>query len=112
MNINALSPLPDKCEPFRRNRERFIAKASGCYVLTTYEGVVLYIGLSMDLRRRFNEHLDCPEKTSLTEKGRAVFFHWFETPETNKVERTWQNTHIQHEGALPVLNRVNSPVST
>ncbi len=112
MNITALSPSPDQREPFRRNRERFIARTSGCYVLATFEGVVLYIGLSTDLRRRFNEHLDSPEKTGLTEMGRAVFFYWLETSETNKLERTWQNTHVQHDGVLPVLNRVNSPVST
>ncbi len=34
------------------------------------------------------------------------------TPDTNKVERTWQNTHVEYEGVLPLLNSVNSPVST
>ena len=112
MIIKELTPNPVLSEPFRRNRERFIPEASGCYVLTTFEKVVLYIGLTNNLRRRLNEHLDSPEKTALTVKGRAVLFFWIEGNEINKIERTWPNTHIQHEGCLPVLNKVYSPTQT
>jgi len=112
MNITSLTPMPPNREPFRRNRERFVPSTAGCYVLTTFEGVALYVGLAVDLRRRMNDHLDTPEKTNLTEQGRAVWFHWVETDETNKVERTWLNIHIQHEGVMPTLNRMYSPVST
>jgi hypothetical protein len=112
MNVTALTPTPDKREPFRRSRERFVPCKTGCYVLSTFEGAVLYIGLAVDLRRRMNDHLDAPEKTKSTEQGRAVWFYWLETGETNKVERTWMNIHIQHEAGLPILNRVYSPIST
>jgi hypothetical protein len=44
--------------------------------------------------------------------GTAVFFHWLETPDTFKVERTWLNIHLQHEGFLPNLNGTYSPTST
>jgi hypothetical protein len=80
-------------------------------VLTTFEKLVLYVGLATNLRRRMNEHLDSPEKTRATEKGRSVLFHWLETPDINKVERTWLNIHVQHEGAYPPLNKIYSPVS-
>ena len=50
--------------------------------------------------------------TALTVKGRAVLFFWIEGNEINKIERTWLNTHIQHEGCLPVLNKVYSPTQT
>jgi hypothetical protein len=73
---------------------------------------VLYIGLADNLRRRMNDHLDNPSKTGETKQGRAVLFHWLETPDTNKVERTWMNIHMQNEGILPLLNRVYSPVAT
>ena len=112
MNVSVLTPLPEKREPFRRDQERFVPSKAGCYVLSTFEGVVLYVGLAVDLRRRMNDHLDAPTKTNPTKHGRAVWFHWFETEETNKVERTWMNIHIQHEGAMPILNRMYSPVST
>lgn len=111
MKLSSLIPAPTKCEPFRRSRERFIPASSGCYVLTTFDQTVLYIGLSINLRRRMNEHLDNEEKTALTKQGRAVLFYWMESEDTNKIERTWLNIHIQHEGVIPILNKVFSPVS-
>lgn len=112
MNIAELIPPPSHREAFMRSRERFVPAASGCYVLTTLDGVVLYVGLADNLRRRMGQHLDNPEKTGLTKLGRAIFFHWYESAETEKVERTWMNIHIQHEGVLPVLNRAYSPTFT
>ncbi|WP_409314198.1 GIY-YIG nuclease family protein [Sphingomonas sp. BK345] len=85
---------------------------AGCYVLTTFDGTVLYVGLSVSLRRRMGEHLDSPSKVALTAVGKAVWFYWLVTPETNKVERTWLNMHLVSEGKLPVLNNLYSPTST
>jgi hypothetical protein len=34
-----------------------------------------------------------------------------ETEDVNKVERTWMNIHIQHEGTLPLLNGAYSPTA-
>jgi GIY-YIG catalytic domain len=111
MNVSELVPQPQGCESFLRSRCRFVPETSGCYALTTFSKVVLYVGLATSLRKRMNDHLDSPEKTHRTEKGRAILFHWLETTDINAVERTWMNIHIQHEGALPLLNRVYSPVS-
>ncbi|HEX4081142.1 MAG TPA: GIY-YIG nuclease family protein [Rhizomicrobium sp.] len=112
MNITDLVPKPTCQDAFRRSRERFVPEASGCYALATFSGVVLYIGLSRNLRRRMNAHLDNPRKVSETEFGRAVRFCWIETTEMNKVERTWMNIHLQFEGRLPILNSVFSPTPT
>lgn len=112
MNINELIPQPSHCETFRRSRERFIPETLGCYVLTTFSKVVLYIGLTNNLRRRMNDHLDSSVKTGETKLGRAVLFFWIESADTSKIERTWMNTHIQCEGTLPVLNSAYSPTAT
>lgn len=109
MNISELVPAPSNSDAFRRHRERFIPEQPGCYVLTTFEREVMYLGLTKNLRQRFNEHLDNEQKTAVTKLGRAIFFWWLETEATNKVERTWMNIHIQHEGGLPLLNKVFSP---
>lgn len=113
MNIAQLSPAPARHETFKRNRHRFVPAGPGCYVLTTFSCEVLYIGLSVNLRRRLNDHLDNPEKTAETCIGRAVLFHWLEVEgrELNKIERTWLNTHIQHEGKIPILNKIFSPTT-
>ena len=80
--------------------------------MTTFEQDILYIGLTVNLRRRINEHLDSSAKTELTAHGRAVLVYWAETTEVNKVERTWLNIHLLNEGRLPILNSVYSPTST
>ncbi|MFO0115507.1 MAG: GIY-YIG nuclease family protein [Betaproteobacteria bacterium] len=111
MKVGELVPEPNHREPFRRNRERFIPTESGCYVLTTFELEVLYVGLTNSLRRRMKEHLDNEAKRAITEKGRPIFFYWLEGEETARIERTWMATHLNREGALPILNKVFSPVS-
>jgi predicted GIY-YIG superfamily endonuclease len=112
MKILELVPPPKQCETFKRSRARFVPEGSGCYALTTFSKEVLYIGLSTNLRRRMNEHLNSPDKIGETRVGRAVLFFWLESDNISKVERAWQNMHVQHEGHLPELNRLNSPVST
>lgn len=87
-------------------------ETSGCYVLSTFSGVVLYVGLATSLRRRFCDHLDDPTKTTETPLGRATLFHWLERPDIERVERTWMNIHLTAEGALPLLNKVYSPTAT
>jgi GIY-YIG catalytic domain len=111
MNISHLVPQPSHHEAFRRNRERFVPDRPGCYVLTTFDNEVLYVGLAASLRQRMSCHLDDPVKRRGTKLGRAIWFHWIESTNIQKIERTWMNIHIQQEGFLPVLNTVYSPVS-
>ncbi|WP_414900762.1 GIY-YIG nuclease family protein [Sphingomonas flavalba] len=110
--MSELFPKPVKRDSFRRSRERFLPDSSGCYVLTTFDGTILYIGLTAGIRRRMIQHLDTPKKVASTPLGRATWIYWFETPETNKVERTWLNIHLSAEGSLPILNSRYSPTST
>ena len=112
MNVAELVPQPTHVETFRRSRERFVPEKPGCYVLTTFTRVLLYIGLATNLRRRMSNHLDSEAKIGATAFGRAALFLWIESDEIQKIERTWMNIHIQHEGGLPVLNSVYSPVPT
>lgn len=111
MNISELVPAPTHRETFRRSREKFVPEKSGCYVLTSFGNVVLYVGLTNNLRRRMNDHLDNPDKTGATEFGKAVLFHWIESADIQKIERTWLNIHIQNEGSLPILNKFYSPTT-
>ena len=112
MNVDKLVPTPSRNEVFRRNRERFISAGSGCYVLTNFSQEVMYVGLAKNIRKRFTQHLDSPHKIAVTKMGKAIFFFWLETPDTNKVERTWMNIHVLNEGILPILNGVYSPTFT
>ncbi|ANL30129.1 excinuclease ABC subunit C domain-containing protein (plasmid) [Rhizobium phaseoli] len=42
----------------------FIPDSSGCYVLTSFDGNVLYVGLTKNLKRGMAQHLDNREKES------------------------------------------------
>ena len=110
MHFSQLVPKAEHSEPFRWTHEKFVPDTSGCYALCSAAGTVLYVGLADNLRRRMGQHLSTPGKTIETPFGRAVLFHWIESDVVHSVERAWMNTHIQHEGTLPYLNRVFSPV--
>lgn len=112
MHVSLLDPAPTAKCLFKRREQRLVPDVPGCYALTTFEGEVLYVGLSVSLRSRMGQHLDNPRKTGLTSLGRAFFFHWLERVDFERVERTWMNIHSLHEGKLPELNGAYSPVST
>ena len=111
MNVQLLNPPPTNRENFRRARQPFVPKRAGCYSLVSFQDVVLYVGLTENLSRRFGEHLDDRKKTAKTANGRAFFFYWLECDELEKVERTWQNECETVDGNLPILSSIRSPVS-
>lgn len=73
---------------------------------------ILYLGLSVNLRTRMDQHLDTPEKVRRTAQGRAIAFHWLKTGTLEGVERGWLNSHRVATGFLPILNKMDSPVSS
>ncbi len=112
MNINKLTPAPQGKTNFRLSCYYKIPQDSGCYVLTSYEGDILYIGQSVDIRRRFEQHLDDSKKTNTTPKGRAFWFYWLEwdAVKLNSLESGWLNTYLSIIGELPIMNSQNPPV--
>jgi excinuclease UvrABC nuclease subunit len=113
MKIDELDPLPTNKLLFKLSSYRSVPQESGCYVLTTFDGEVLYIGLTDNLYRRFHEHLDNPEKTSPTSAGKAIWFYFtcYDNANLQKLERTWLNQCSALYSNLPILNKVNSPIS-
>jgi predicted GIY-YIG superfamily endonuclease len=79
--------------------------------LTNVEGRILYVGQSVDLCQRFNEHLDNAVKTAPTPEGRSALFYWRVASDIDALERGWLNAHRVAEGKLPYLNTNDSPVS-
>ena len=112
MNINDLEPSPaNNRRPFKLDQYGHIPEVSGCYVLTTFEDHILYIGQANTLRRRFEQHLDSAEKANPTLEGRAYWFYWLEQEEAqlNKLERGWVVLHTNTEGKMPILNSILPP---
>ena len=113
MRVSDLSPAVVDRVQFTFRYQKQVPSEPGCYVLTTFEGDVLYIGLSEDLGRRFGQHRGNDEKCDVTALGRAFWFYFLEQSEKEirRLERSWLNQYASIHGELPVLNRVASPVA-
>jgi len=113
MKIDELVPYPKDRIQFKLASYKSVPKVTGCYVLATFENEILYIGLSENLKGRFQQHLDNPVKTSPTKDGKAVWFYFatYDPKNLPHLERTWINQYVALHGRLPVLNKVNSPIS-
>lgn len=112
MKITELKPNPTDKVLFKLSSFKFVTKNAGCYILTNFENEILYIGLAVNLNKRFLQHLENSEKTSLTENGKAIWFHFTEYDKTNleKLERSWINQYTEVHSKLPILNKINSPI--
>ena len=51
-------------------------ESSGCYALTNINDEVIYIGQSLNLNRRMQQHLDTSRMTKTTSAGLAVWFYY------------------------------------
>lgn len=113
MTTEELIPKPTDKVLFKLAAHKVVPQENGCYVLTTFENDILYIGLATNLNNRFKQHLDNSEKTKPTLEGKAIWFHFttFDLKNLPKLERTWLNQFSDKHGRLPILNKVNSPVS-
>lgn len=112
MKVAQLIPSANERLQFNLKMLKFVPKVSGCYVLSTVDDDVLYVGLTDNLYRRFSEHRDNKEKNQQTAQGIAFWFYYIqcEKIEINRIERTWLNIHTEIHGVLPLLNKVYSPV--
>jgi len=113
MKVEDLIPQPKDRVHFNLSSYKSVPKVTGCYVITTFDNDILYIGLSENLNDRFQQHLNNPMKTSPTKIGRAVWFYFatYDPKNLPHLERTWINQFVALHGQLPILNKVNSPVS-
>jgi predicted GIY-YIG superfamily endonuclease len=113
MKIEELTPMPESKVLFRLASFKSVPKDTGCYVLTTFNNDILYIGLSDNLFSRFQQHLENSEKTSPNEEGKAIWFYFTTYDDKNlpKLERTWLNQFTNKHGRRPILNKVDSPIS-
>lgn len=108
MKVAELTPLPKDRVHFKLAFFKSVPKGTGCYVLTTFDNDILYIGLSNNLYDRFKQHLDSPEKTNPTTEGKAIWFYYITFDQNNlpKLERTWLNQFTSIHGRLPILNKI------
>lgn len=110
MQIGVLQPEPNSRLAFQQSQFHRVPRESGCYVLATFDDHILYLGKTNNLKRRFNEHLQNPDKLVKTERGIAFWFYYLQSENPDCLERTWLNHYRSLEGGLPVFNKIDSPI--
>ena len=111
MYVNDLAPRPIEWLPFSKGQIRRAPQNSGCYAITTFDNHLLYIGMAINIKRRLVQHLDDPDKATITPYGRATKVFWRMADDIRKLERTWLNSCAATDGALPPFNIIDSPAS-
>ena len=113
MNVNELIPKLAFKVQFKISNYVFIPKEAGCYILTTIDKNIIYVGLSDNLFYRFQQHLNNAEKTNPNNEGNVFWFYYknYDSKNLPTLERTWINQFVMNHGKSPVLNKINSPVN-
>ena len=74
MKVEELTPKPIDKVQFKLASFKSVPHDNGCYILTTFENDILYIGLAVNLNNRFKQHLENPEKIIQLQKEKPFGF--------------------------------------
>ncbi len=113
LNVKQLNPSPTHWSQFAWSHHVTVPDEPGCYVLATYAGEVLYVGMATgSIRNRMGNHLNTPTKRAGGPSGLPFWFYYIlrtgnDIPVT---ERGWMNQAILQDGEMPPLNRIYSPL--
>ncbi len=113
MNLSALTPAPEPSRAFEFRVLRALPDKTGCYVLSTASGEILYIGQARSLKSRLLQHWEAGRHNLQTIYGRISRVSIIVVPEPatlNSYERGWINQCRLADGTLPALNKVSAPV--
>lgn len=107
MKVSLLHSRFTRRERFARWAELDVSEVPGCYALANVYDEVLYIGQSLNLRRRFLQHLDDRTKTGPTSNGLAHWFYFLEVraSDLKRAEDALLSQYKFHTTQLPPLNR-------
>jgi excinuclease UvrABC nuclease subunit len=111
MKTSDLTPPVDATVEFDLSKNKKIPSQTGCYIISNFEQEILYIGKAINLRSRFLQHLDSPEKTNQTPLGKPYWFSYAlrnDEFEISKLERGWLNHFELQLGGLPILNKIHA----
>lgn len=106
--------MPLKKVYFEYSQLKCLPQALACYVLSSYDQEIIYIGQAEKLRQRLLQHFDSSKLTEITKFGKIFCAYYIELTELNEInttERGWLIMHELETGSLPPLNKIHSPVS-
>lgn len=111
MRVSSLTPKPENQIRFSYADLRDAPRQSGCYVLTVFNGTILYIGQARNIQARMRQHLDADQKAQMTPWGKAFWLHYILCPEfeLNNYENGWNMEYERTEGKQPYFNKIRPP---
>jgi hypothetical protein len=91
-------------------RIRHLSQDCAVYLLTYYNGTILYIGSSKNLKRRVHQHL-MSYKFSQTPRDSVIYWVYFIKVDSCLFaqERGLMNYYILQDGCLPYYNKIYPP---
>ena len=110
MNISTLKEKWFKTN-FSYQKYSLIPKESGVYAITNYKGDILYIGISINLKKRFSDHIDSNKFHDITPIGKSYWFYYIlKDPQNHRKFERGLIHHIElFDGALPWFNKYRPP---
>ena len=111
MLVSLLKPETEGKMNFSYFALRNASQDSGCYALTTHDGTVLYIGQTVNICKRIEQHLDEGKKREQTPWG-VVFWAYYRlcnARDLNNLENGWINEYVIKEGRMPFFNKARPP---
>jgi excinuclease UvrABC nuclease subunit len=111
MTIDKLSPKIESTFEFEFSNLKKVPIVFGCYVISNFNNEIMYIGKATNLKNRFTNHLDTPEKNIKTKIGKSYWFSYRICKnefEISKLERGWLNEYQLKKGDLPIFNKIHA----
>ena len=109
MKVEQLVPACNGKARFEYIQIGALPERPGCYVLTSFEGDILYIGQSKNVARRVGEHFN-----NWSARRNSPFWVFYllvhDSHELDALERGWVNEYQLREGALPQFNSISPPL--
>ena len=107
MKVNDLDEYTNGRVSFDPRFSGQVPDRPGCYVIANMYDDVLYIGQTVDLRRRMGEHLSDQRITQRTVLGLSSWFYYKNVSDADlvKTEDSLLSAYKFAQGELPILNR-------
>ena len=111
MKSSCLFPRPTERVVFRAYYCHLVPRCAGCYAITSFDDDILYIGKSIDLKRRFLEHINSSKNNTKVSICGLIWFYYYvaDMKCISDIEKSWMKQHTEAHGQLPTLNILYAP---
>ena len=109
MFVDQLHPKVENRVDFSLASLGVTPEVAGCYVLSSFQGDILYIGKTKSLHKRLEQHCNDLEKQQRSPVGVVQFMYYrvCSAAEMTELERAWTAQFaMRNKGALPHFARI------